>query len=159
MSIERFSVLYGILLKNRITSTFGSKILLCFFYFSENVYPNMTSPWTLYYVSYHAYHLNFDQHKQMNLHCLKRNHFSHYPIKFKCCPHTETSQLTCTANQLTGFYMRATLALNGLNQSTKPLLHYKQSNHLVICDELKRKCNVNSSVLLSNKSKKIMEKP
>ena len=26
-----------------------------------------------------------------------------------------TSQLICTANQLTGFYMRATLALNGLN--------------------------------------------
>ena len=29
-------------------------------------------------------------------------------------PHIETSQLTCTANQLTGFYMRATLAINGL---------------------------------------------
>ena len=26
-----------------------------------------------------------------------------------CCPHIETSQLICTANQLTGFYMRATL--------------------------------------------------
>ena len=26
----------------------------------------------------------------------------------------ETSQSICTANQLTGFYMRATLALNGL---------------------------------------------
>ena len=35
----------------------------------------------------------------------------------KCCPHIETSQLICCANQanqLTGFYMRATLALNGL---------------------------------------------
>ena len=29
-------------------------------------------------------------------------------------PHIETSQLICCANQLTGFYMRATLALNGL---------------------------------------------
>ena len=28
--------------------------------------------------------------------------------------HVETSQLICTANQLTGFYVRATLALNGL---------------------------------------------
>ena len=32
------------------------------------------------------------------------------PIKYQCCPHIETSQ----ANQLTGFYMRATMALNGL---------------------------------------------
>ena len=29
-------------------------------------------------------------------------------------PHIETSQLICTANQLTSFYMRATLAPNGL---------------------------------------------
>ena len=27
----------------------------------------------------------------------------------------ETSQLICTANQLTGFYMRATLPFNGFN--------------------------------------------
>ena len=31
-----------------------------------------------------------------------------------CCPHTETSQLICTENQLTGFYMRTTLALKSL---------------------------------------------
>ena len=31
----------------------------------------------------------------------------------------ETSQLICTANQLTGFYMRATLALNGLSRTEK----------------------------------------
>ena len=29
--------------------------------------------------------------------------------------HIETSQLICYANQLTGFYMMATLAFNGLN--------------------------------------------
>ena len=29
------------------------------------------------------------------------------------CPHIETSQLICFENQLTGFYMRATLAVNG----------------------------------------------
>ena len=29
-------------------------------------------------------------------------------------PHIETSQLICTADQLTGFYMRATLAFNAL---------------------------------------------
>ena len=31
-----------------------------------------------------------------------------------CCPHIEISQLVCCANQLTGFYMRATLVFNGL---------------------------------------------
>ena len=36
-------------------------------------------------------------------------------IKCQCFPHIETSQLNCTGNQLTGFYMRTTLALNGLN--------------------------------------------
>ena len=37
------------------------------------------------------------------------------PIKCQCCPHIETSQLICTANQFTGFYMRAILTFNGLN--------------------------------------------
>ena len=37
------------------------------------------------------------------------------PIKYQCFPYIETSQLICCANQLTGFYMRATLALNSLN--------------------------------------------
>ena len=36
--------------------------------------------------------------------------------KCQCCPHTETSQLICRANQLTRFSMRATPALNGLKQ-------------------------------------------
>ena len=39
-----------------------------------------------------------------------------WPIKCQCCPHTETSQLICCANHLTDFYMRTTLALNGLNK-------------------------------------------
>ena len=34
-------------------------------------------------------------------------------------PHIETSQLICTAIQLTGFYMRATLLLNGLTLEVK----------------------------------------
>ena len=33
------------------------------------------------------------------------------------CPHIETSQLICCANQLTGIYMRATLAFNGLTNN------------------------------------------
>ena len=35
-------------------------------------------------------------------------------MKYQCCHHIETSQLICYANQLTGFYMRATLVFNGL---------------------------------------------
>ena len=35
-------------------------------------------------------------------------------MKCQCCPHKETSQLICRPNQLTGFYMRATPALDGL---------------------------------------------
>ena len=32
----------------------------------------------------------------------------------QCCPHLETSKLICYAIQMTGFYMRATLAPYGL---------------------------------------------
>ena len=35
-------------------------------------------------------------------------------LKCQCCPHIKTSQLICTANQLTDFYMRSKLGLNGL---------------------------------------------
>ena len=35
------------------------------------------------------------------------------PIKCQCCLHMESSQLIWTENQLTGFYMRAALVLNG----------------------------------------------
>ena len=42
-----------------------------------------------------------------------------WPIKCQCCPHIETSQLICTANQSTGFYMRATMTLNGLTKVIK----------------------------------------
>ena len=41
-------------------------------------------------------------------------------------PHIETSQLICTANQLTGFYLRATVALNGLMTQL-----YFSENHLL----------------------------
>ena len=43
-----------------------------------------------------------------------KTYFISQPIKRQCCPHKETSPLICSANQLTGFYMRAKLALNGL---------------------------------------------
>ena len=44
------------------------------------------------------------------------------PIKCQCCPHIETSQLICTANQLTSFYMGETLALNRLISSASLLV-------------------------------------
>ena len=37
------------------------------------------------------------------------------PIKYQCGPHIENSQLICTADQLTGFCMRATPVFNRLN--------------------------------------------
>ena len=42
-------------------------------------------------------------------------------------PSIETSQLICTANQLTGFYMRAALAFNGLNEDKPMFIHIKVS--------------------------------
>ena len=47
------------------------------------------------------------------------------PIKCQCCPHIETSQLICCANQLTGFYMRATLIFNGLKNFKLPQRPFK----------------------------------
>ena len=35
------------------------------------------------------------------------------------CPHIETSQLVCSANQLTGFYMRETPTFNELNEQNE----------------------------------------
>ena len=35
-----------------------------------------------------------------------------------CCSHIETSQLICCPNQLIGFYVKATLALNGLKKTS-----------------------------------------
>ena len=34
-------------------------------------------------------------------------------------PHIETSQLICSENQLTGFYMMGTLLVKGLNESSQ----------------------------------------
>ena len=41
--------------------------------------------------------------------------YFHELIKRQSCHHMETSQLIYRANQLTGFYMMATLVFNGLN--------------------------------------------
>ena len=48
---------------------------------------------------------------------ISRLMFSEFnPLNAKCCPHIETSQLICKANQLTRFYVRATLVFNGLSE-------------------------------------------
>ena len=43
---------------------------------------------------------------------MEKSCLTHWVLVF---PHIETSHLICCANQLTGFYMMDTLALNGLN--------------------------------------------
>ena len=48
------------------------------------------------------------------------------PINCQCCPHIETGQLIYYANQLTGFYMRATLAFSGLKYLIKNVLKGKE---------------------------------
>ena len=50
------------------------------------------------------------------LHFVKKQNESFKPIKCHCCPYIETNQLICSANRLTGIYIRATLALSGLNK-------------------------------------------
>ena len=47
------------------------------------------------------------------------------------CPHIETSQMICSANQLTGFYMRETLKFNELNEQNK--VHRFTNPPLVTC--------------------------
>ena len=54
----------------------------------------------------------------------KLGNFKEIP-KCQCCPHIETSQLICFANQLTGFYMRATPAFNGLMPCTQLAMRYE----------------------------------
>ena len=59
-------------------------------------------------------------------------------------PHVGTSQLICCVNQLTGFYMRATLAFNGLNA----LASYKPP-HLCISKAVKPICYLKSYSLVN----------
>ena len=58
------------------------------------------------------------QRLMVGFYVLALSYLNHnYPIKNQCCPHIETSQLICTANQLTSFYIRGRLAFNGLNKN------------------------------------------
>ena len=47
-------------------------------------------------------------------------------VNDQCFHHTETSQLICSAYQMTGFYMMGTLVVKGLN------LKYKQNNKRIL---------------------------
>ena len=53
------------------------------------------------------------------------------PIKCQCFPHIETNQLIYCAYQLTGLYMRATLALSGLSKYfQKVQINFLTQTHL-----------------------------
>ena len=60
---------------------------------------------------------------EINLTCLLRIKLSslHQLIKRQSCHDVETSQLICSANQLTGFFMIATLAFNELKAFSEQL--------------------------------------
>ena len=47
------------------------------------------------------------------------------PLIASVAPHIETSQLICVGNQLIGFYMRVTLAINALME----FLHARHNAH------------------------------
>ena len=47
---------------------------------------------------------------------------THYLIKRQSCHHIETRQLICSADQLTSFYMMATMAFNELMEVVKKKL-------------------------------------
>ena len=53
-------------------------------------------------------------HRSHQFFCLILFYISFWPMNCQCCSHMETSQLICTANRLTGFYVGATLAANEL---------------------------------------------
>ena len=54
------------------------------------------------------------------------------PIKCQCHLHIEIIQLIFCANQLTGFYTRATLAFNGLNTPLKTLTFIEPDEFLLL---------------------------
>ena len=68
-------------------------------------------------------------------------------MKCQCWPHIETSELICYANQLTGFYMRATLALDGL----MTLFHQKHTGSAIKTFVNGKKVLVILPILVNNK--------
>ena len=74
-----------------------------------------------------------------------------WAIKYQSCPHIETSQLFCCANQLTGFNMRATLAFTRLGKLIdfySPWNYQKNIGLLMISGRLELIC-LNSSKISS----------
>ena len=74
--------------------------------------------------------------------------FSYKHIKSQCCPHIETSKLIWTANQLIGFYMRATLALHGLNTRLNTSLSNGSIKHYLRID-LKIEFNISWNIFVN----------
>ena len=65
------------------------------------------------------------------------------------CPHIEISQLICTANQLAGFYMSATLAFNELKLTNWLPEHSSFSFSLLYC-QLRLILNISICVFIVN---------
>ena len=58
-------------------------------------------------------------------------------IKWQSCYHVEASQMVCPVNQLTGFYMIATLGFNKLlvyKILEEKIIHYQISNFFPVKD-------------------------
>ena len=51
------------------------------------------------------------------------------PFNNQCSHHIETSQLICSANQLTGFYMIGTLVVKGLRESDNKIVINRNSRN------------------------------
>ena len=68
-------------------------------------------------------------------------------IKRQSCHHIKTSQLICRANQLTGFYMIATLAFNELSKFFMPFLFHIRNYSSEV--RTIQRCEVNLNIILS----------
>ena len=105
----------------------------------------------------------FDRVLNMPLYFIKSNSLStlklisvrtisyHNPLSASVAliPHIETSQLSYTANQLTGFYMRATLALNGLSKDFWVISHVPFKSYRFFA-RFPWSCKFNKSILYLN---------
>ena len=104
---------------NQIFSTYNISIsMIITLIFSLNQIP---TPW-MWCWSWSKYNIEI-LFQYYGLFCIKR----------QSCHHIETSQLICSKNQLTGFYMSATLAPNGLNYRSSHPEVFLEKGVLKIC--------------------------
>ena len=70
-------------------------------------------------------------------------------IKYQSCHYIETSQLICSANQFTGFYMIATLEFNELilTENTTQKMKFSIQEFFSKFDQIRRKLRMRSRLL------------